>query len=120
VLHCASPLAVLTDRCSLRAASLRPSSERRIVSLSVRDINCCCLTEDGDVYSWGWDLGEYPTKLVVRKPASASAAGTGTAAASSPSSAAGGAVASSSKRPAEEVKWDRIALGHTRMMLTSC
>ena len=70
------------------------------------------------MYSWGWDLGEYPTKLVVRKPASGSAAGT--AAASSPSSAAGGAVASSSKRPAEEVKWDRIALGHTRMMLMSC
>lgn len=95
------------------ALSVRPVrflSERRITSLSVRDINCCCLTEDGDVYSWGWDLGEYPTKLVVRKAASAST-GAGAAAASA---------SSGPKRPPEELKWDRIALGHTRMMLTSC
>jgi hypothetical protein len=87
----------------------------KITSFSVRDINCCCLTEDHSVYTWGWDLGEFPTKLQAQKPP---AAGAGPAAATSSSVSATKPVAASSKPSAADlIKFDKITLGHTRMLL---
>lgn len=90
-------------------------SMRRITALSVRDINCCCVTEDASVYVWGWDLGEFPTQLMVRKtPAS------GNTAATSPtptSPASNNSTSTATAKPAELVRWDKVTLGHTRMLL---
>jgi len=82
----------------------------KIRSFSVRDINCCCVTEDNAVYSWGWDLGEYPVRLHVSKPKTGSAAAAAAAAASS-------SALPSPKKAMQEVKFDRVTIGHTRMLL---
>ena len=79
----------------------------KIKSFSVRDINCVCVTEDRAIWSWGWDLGQYPSKLELHKVASGSSA----------AKAAASSAASSAAKPMEEVRFERVTLGHTRMLL---
>lgn len=80
----------------------RNGQSLKVKSISVCDINCACLVEDSSVYVWGWDFGQYPSKLVHRRPASGH----------NPATALPGAAT-----PMEEVRWDRVTLGHTRMLL---
>jgi len=94
----------------------KPPNMLKVLSVSVRDINCCCLTEDGRVWSWGWDLGEYPTPLILSKATSNKPAQRTI----KTSAAAAAAAATSSSDPStqgQEIKWGKVALGHTRMLL---
>jgi alpha-tubulin suppressor-like RCC1 family protein len=88
---------------------------KKIKSFSVRDINCCCILEDGSLYSWGWDLGEFPSKLTIKKPIKGSAAQIEKAAAAASASAS--TPNTTNAVSTNEVKFDKVALGHTRMLL---
>jgi hypothetical protein len=72
-----------------------PSTDSRfqkIVSFSVRDINCSCICKDGELYTWGWDLGEIPTKLIMP--------------------------IQSKETKDKKYCWEQISLGHTRILMT--
>jgi len=96
-----------------------PGNMLKITSISVRDINCCCLTEDGALYSWGWELGEFPSKLALKKPSRGSAAASAAQAAQAAAANGGGAAAAAAAAGVGEYKFDKVALGHTRMLLLS-